>query len=121
MAPATRRSAWAGPPHDGLVAERVGLANQLHALLESFWPGAATIFAELGNVRERFLSNGQLAAEAGVAPVTSQSGKSLGVVFRWACNHRLAPQRPICFISQLTERGIVLLNQLVQQRILGPW
>lgn len=50
---------------------------------------AAQILAELGDVRERFLSDEQLAAEAGVAPVTYQSGKSRGVVFRWACNHRL--------------------------------
>jgi transposase len=40
-------------------------------------------------VRERFLTEEQLAAEAGVAPVTYQSGKSRAVVFRWACNHRL--------------------------------
>ena len=31
----------------------------------------------------------QLAAEAGVAPVTHQSGKSRAVTFRWACNLRL--------------------------------
>ncbi len=30
-----------------LVAERIGLANQLRALLESFWAGAATIFSEV--------------------------------------------------------------------------
>jgi transposase len=50
---------------------------------------AAQILAELGDVRERFLTEEQLAAEAGVAPVTYQSGKSRAVVFRWACNHRL--------------------------------
>ncbi len=50
---------------------------------------AAQILAELGNVRERFQTEAQLAAEAGVCPVTHQSGKSRGVVFRWACNHRL--------------------------------
>jgi transposase len=50
---------------------------------------AAQILAELGDVRERFPNDEQLAAEAGVAPVTYQSGKTLGVVFRWACNHRL--------------------------------
>lgn len=50
---------------------------------------AAQILAELGDVRERFLTADQLAAEAGVCPVTHQSGKSRGVVFRWACNHRL--------------------------------
>jgi transposase len=32
---------------DDLVAQRVALANQLRALLERFWPGAAAIFAEV--------------------------------------------------------------------------
>jgi len=32
---------------DDLVAERVALGNQLTALLESFWPGAAAIFADI--------------------------------------------------------------------------
>lgn len=50
---------------------------------------AAQILAELGSVRERFESDARLAAEAGVAPVTYQSGKSKAVTFRWACNHRL--------------------------------
>jgi len=50
---------------------------------------AAQILAELGDVRERFASDDQLAAEAGVAPVTYQSGKTRNVTFRWACNHRL--------------------------------
>jgi transposase len=50
---------------------------------------AAQILAELGSVRERFPSDEQLAAEAGVAPVTYASGKTKAVTFRWACNHRL--------------------------------
>lgn len=50
---------------------------------------AAQILAELGDVRARFQTNDQLAAEAGVAPVTYASGKSRGVGFRWACNKRL--------------------------------
>jgi transposase len=50
---------------------------------------AAQILAELGSVRERFPSEAQLAAEAGVAPVTYESGKHRSVVFRFACNHRL--------------------------------
>ena len=50
---------------------------------------AAQILAELGDVRERFPTCDLLAAEAGVCPVTHASGKSRGVVFRWACNHRL--------------------------------
>ncbi len=50
---------------------------------------AAQILAELGDVRERFPTAQQLAAEAGVCPVTHASGKSRGVVFRWACNKNL--------------------------------
>jgi transposase len=50
---------------------------------------AAQILAELGDVRERFQTEEQFAAEAGVCPVTHESGKSRGVSFRWACNHRL--------------------------------
>jgi len=50
---------------------------------------AAQILAELGDVRERFPSADQLAAEAGTVPVTYQAGKTCSVAFRWACNHRL--------------------------------
>jgi transposase len=50
---------------------------------------AAQLLSELGDVRERFASEEQLAAEAGVCPVTYESGKSRGVGFRWACNKRL--------------------------------
>jgi transposase len=50
---------------------------------------AAQILAELGDVRERFPSADHLAAEAGAAPVTHQSGKTRAVVFRWACNKHL--------------------------------
>jgi len=34
---------------DDFVAQRVALANQLRALLESFWPGAAQIFADVAS------------------------------------------------------------------------
>jgi len=50
---------------------------------------AAQLLAELGNDRSRFASAEQLAAEAGVAPVTRESGKHRAVGFRWACNKRL--------------------------------
>jgi transposase len=50
---------------------------------------AAQILAELGRARARFSTEQQLAAAAGVGPVTHRSGKSRGVVFRYACNHRL--------------------------------
>jgi transposase len=50
---------------------------------------AAQILAELGDVRARFPTEDQFAAEAGVVPVTYQSGKARGVGWRWACNKRL--------------------------------
>lgn len=50
---------------------------------------AAQVLVELGDDRARFASAEQLAAEAGVAPVTYASGKHRGVGFRWACNKRL--------------------------------
>jgi len=50
---------------------------------------AAQILSELGSVRERFDDVERLAAEAGVTPVTYESGKTKAVAFRWACNHRL--------------------------------
>lgn len=63
------------------------------ALLQSFprtgSVNAAQILAELGEDRLRFASFEQLAAEAGVAPVTRASGKHRAVRCRFACNKRL--------------------------------
>jgi len=50
---------------------------------------AAQLLAEIGDVRERYVSDDVLAMEAGVVPVTRRSGKSKSVGFRWACNKRL--------------------------------
>lgn len=50
---------------------------------------AAQILAELGDDRVRFASAEHLGAEAGVAPITRESGKHRAVGFRWACNKRL--------------------------------
>jgi transposase len=50
---------------------------------------AAQILAEMGDVRERYPSDDRLAAEAGVVPLTYESGKTRCVGFRWTCNHRL--------------------------------
>jgi transposase len=46
---ATRALRAAVRTRDDLVATRVQLANQLRALLESFWPGAAAIFADIAS------------------------------------------------------------------------
>lgn len=87
---------------ESLLAQLAGLTSRIeHAVAElpegrivmSFPRAgkvcAAQITAELGDVRSRFQSEDHLAAEAGVAPVTYQSGRSRGVGWRWACNKRL--------------------------------
>jgi transposase len=50
---------------------------------------AAQILSETGEDPNRFTSLDQLAAEAGVCPITYASGKHCGVAFRFACNKRL--------------------------------
>jgi transposase len=50
---------------------------------------AATLLAEIGDVRSRFPDEESLAALAGVAPVTRASGKMTSVGFRWACDKKL--------------------------------
>ena len=50
---------------------------------------AAQILSELGEDPARYPTEAQLAAEAGVAPVTRESGKSRRVTCRFACNKRL--------------------------------
>ena len=85
-----------------LVAQIRKLTSQVEHVVEQLPSGrvlmsfpragkvnAAQILAELGDSTARFPSEAQLAAEAGVAPVTYASGKHRGVVFRFACNKRL--------------------------------
>lgn len=50
---------------------------------------AGQILAEWGDAREVFDHPDQVAALAGITPVTKASGKQRGVSFRWACNKRL--------------------------------
>jgi transposase len=49
---------------------------------------AAQVLAEWGDARPAYEHPGAVAALAGVAPVTRQSGKHRTVEFRWACNKR---------------------------------
>jgi transposase len=87
---------------EALIAELAQLTSRIEHLVAELPDGrvvmsfpragrvcAAQILAELGDVRARFPSEAQLAAEAGVVPVTYQSGKARGVGWRWACNKRL--------------------------------
>jgi len=77
---------------EGLIAAQLA-QHADGALLQSFprtgTVNAAQLLAELGDDRVRFASAAQLAAEAGVAPVTHSSGKHRGVACRFACNKRL--------------------------------
>lgn len=50
---------------------------------------AAGLLAEIGDNRTRYPTNDSLAADAGQAPVTIQSGKRNNATFRWACDKRL--------------------------------
>ncbi|MGA9313300.1 MAG: IS110 family transposase [Solirubrobacteraceae bacterium] len=50
---------------------------------------AAGLLAEIGDNRNRYPTNDSLAANAGQAPVTIQSGKRSNATFRWACDKRL--------------------------------
>jgi transposase len=87
---------------DPLVDQLSQLSRRIEHFVESLPDGqiimsfpragricAAQILAELGDVRERFPSEDRLFAEAGVVPLTYESGKKRWVGFRWACNHRL--------------------------------
>jgi len=49
---------------------------------------AAQVLAEWGDCRQAYDGPDSVAALAGCAPVTSQSGKHRSVQFRWACNKR---------------------------------
>jgi transposase len=49
----------------------------------------ATLIAELGDARERYPSDGALAADAGMSPVAVESGKRRVASFRRACDKRL--------------------------------
>jgi transposase len=50
---------------------------------------AATLLAEIGDCRARFPDAQSLAAAAGVAPSTRQSGKHLNIAYRRGCNKQL--------------------------------
>jgi transposase len=50
---------------------------------------AATLLAEIGDCRQRFLTDDALAALAGACPSTRQSGKRTQAMFRWSCSKKL--------------------------------
>ena len=59
-----------------------------------------TLVAELGDAPDRWQSVQHLQAQAGMVPVTSQSGKHHVVGFRWACNmHLRYAAHTLAFVS----------------------
>ena len=64
---------------------------------------AAQMLAEIGDDRERWVSDDVLAMEGGIVPVTRRSGKVVSVGFRWACNKRL--RRALTTWANNTRRG----------------
>jgi transposase len=65
---------------DGVIFRSFPRAGQVRA---------ATLLAEIGDVRERFPTPESLACLAGAAPSTRQSGQHLAVTFRFACDKKL--------------------------------
>ncbi len=61
---------------------------------------AAGLLAEIGDNRARYPTDDSLAADAGQAPVTNQSGKHSAVTFRWACDKRL--RNHMCALADST-------------------
>jgi transposase len=65
---------------DGTIFRSLPRAGQVRA---------ATLLAEIGDVRERFPTPESLACLAGAAPSTRQSGQHRVVTFRFACDKKL--------------------------------
>jgi transposase len=63
---------------------------------------AAGLLAEMGDNRARYPTDDALAADAGQAPVTIQSGKRKTATFRWACDKRLRVH--VCVLADSTRR-----------------
>jgi transposase len=63
---------------------------------------AATMIAEIGDCRDRYLTYRALAADGGQAPVAVESGKAKRAQFRWACDHRL--REAFCVLADSSRR-----------------
>ena len=66
--------------------------NPAHAIFSSLPAGGITtarLNGEVGSNRSRYPTPGYLQTDAGTAPVTRRSGKTVVVYFRWQCNKHL--------------------------------
>lgn len=88
----------------GLVAQIAQLTSEISGAVRAHADGqiflslfvdpkstttAATLLAEMGDVRERYPTREALCSDAGMSPVAIESGKRRAAVFRRACDHRL--------------------------------
>ncbi|MPZ86640.1 MAG: IS110 family transposase [Nitriliruptorales bacterium] len=74
------------------IREQLALHPDAHvftSLPRSGQVRAAKLLAEIGDARGRFPTEASLAALAGAAPSTRQSGRHHVVTFRWACDKKL--------------------------------
>jgi len=74
------------------ISEQLALHPDSHiftSLPRSGQVRAAKLLVEIGDARGRFPTEAALAALAGVAPSTRQSGRHHVVTFRWACDKKL--------------------------------
>lgn len=77
---------------DAQIREQLALHPDAHiftSLPRSGQVRAAKLLVEIGDARGRFPTEASLAALAGAAPSTRQSGRHHVVTFRWACDKKL--------------------------------
>lgn len=77
---------------DRQIREQLALHPDAHvftSLPRSGQVHAAKLLVEIGDARGRFPTQASLAALAGAAPSTRQSGRHHVVTFRWACDKKL--------------------------------
>ena len=95
--------------HIGQLTSQIAGATKAHpdgAIFLAFFRDpksvvtAAGLLAEIGDNRARYPTNDALAADAGQAPVTIQSGKRSNATFRWACDKRL--RKHMCVLADST-------------------
>jgi transposase len=94
---------------EDLVATRVGLANQLRAQLQAFWPGAARIFADVDSqIALRFIERYPTPAEA----------RGLGTkrLERFLARHGYCGRRsPAALIERLRRAPVAVVGEAEQE------
>jgi transposase len=76
---------------------------------------AAGLLCEIGDNRARYPRDETMAADAGQAPITKQSGKHRAVNFRWACDKRL--RNHMCVLADSTRHWHPWAHDIYQRAI----